>query len=109
MTKTEVGYTQGHVHNPSYEDVCTGQTYHSEVVRVQYDPKECSYESLLDAFWARHDPTTVNRQVSWFSSFFFKPIFMMCYGSCLDSGLAFVWVVSFGIFEVIILKFRYLF
>ncbi|XP_004146896.2 peptide methionine sulfoxide reductase A1 [Cucumis sativus] len=62
VTKTEVGYTQGHVHNPTYEDVCTGQTYHSEVVRVQYDPKECSYESLLDAFWARHDPTTVNRQ-----------------------------------------------
>lgn len=71
MTKTEVGYTQGHVHNPTYEDVCTGQTYHSEVVRVQYDPKECSYESLLDAFWARHDPTTVNRQVGWFFSFFF--------------------------------------
>nr|GMD19115.1 peptide methionine sulfoxide reductase A1-like [Ipomoea batatas]GMD53037.1 peptide methionine sulfoxide reductase A1-like [Ipomoea batatas] len=62
VTKTEVGYTQGHVHNPSYEDVCTGATNHSEVVRVQYDPKECSFESLLDAFWARHDPTTLNRQ-----------------------------------------------
>ncbi|XP_047168990.1 peptide methionine sulfoxide reductase A3-like isoform X4 [Vigna umbellata] len=62
VTKTEVGYTQGLVHNPTYEDVCTGTTNHSEVVRVQYDPKNCSYESLLDLFWARHDPTTLNRQ-----------------------------------------------
>jgi peptide-methionine (S)-S-oxide reductase len=58
-----VGYTQGLSHNPSYEDVCTGTTKHSEVVRVQYDPKEGSFETLLDAFWARHDPTTLNRQV----------------------------------------------
>ncbi|KAF3433205.1 hypothetical protein FNV43_RR24307 [Rhamnella rubrinervis] len=62
VTKTEVGYTQGFLHNPSYEDVCSGTTNHSEVVRVQYDPKDCSYESLLDTFWARHDPTTLNRQ-----------------------------------------------
>ncbi|EXC21068.1 Peptide methionine sulfoxide reductase A4 [Morus notabilis] len=62
VTKTEVGYTQGLLHNPTYEDVCTGTTNHSEVVRVQYDPKECSFENLLDAFWARHDPTTLNRQ-----------------------------------------------
>ncbi|KAK4788597.1 hypothetical protein SAY86_019916 [Trapa natans] len=62
VTKTEVGYTQGFLHNPTYEDVCTGTTNHSEVVRVQYDPKECSFEALLDAFWARHDPTTLNRQ-----------------------------------------------
>ncbi|EEF51626.1 methionine sulfoxide reductase, putative [Ricinus communis] len=62
VTKTEVGYTQGLMHNPSYEDVCTGTTKHNEVVRVQYDPKECSYDALLDIFWARHDPTTLNRQ-----------------------------------------------
>ncbi|KAH7537776.1 peptide methionine sulfoxide reductase A1 [Ziziphus jujuba] len=62
VTKTEVGYTQGFLHNPTYEDVCSGTSNHSEVVRVQYDPKECSYETLLDAFWARHDPTTLNRQ-----------------------------------------------
>ncbi|KAJ0042923.1 hypothetical protein Pint_18004 [Pistacia integerrima] len=62
VTKTEVGYSQGFLHNPSYEDVCTGTTNHNEVVRVQYDPKECSFETLLDAFWARHDPTTLNRQ-----------------------------------------------
>lgn len=63
MTKTEVGYSQGYVDKPTYNDVCSGTTGHSEVVRVQYDPKECSYETLLDAFWDRHDPTTLNRQV----------------------------------------------
>ncbi|KAK9178432.1 hypothetical protein WN943_027622 [Citrus x changshan-huyou] len=62
VTKTEVGYSQGYLHNPSYEDVCSGTTNHNEVVRVQYDPKECSFDTLLDMFWARHDPTTLNRQ-----------------------------------------------
>lgn len=64
VTVTEVGYTQGISHNPSYEDVCTNTTNHAEVVRVQFDPKECTYETLLDLFWSRHDPTTLNRQVS---------------------------------------------
>ena len=68
VKKTEVGYTQGFLHNPSYEDVCSGTTNHSEVVRVHYDPKECSFDTLLDVFWARHDPTTLNRQVG-FSGF----------------------------------------
>ncbi|KAJ0897621.1 putative peptide-methionine (S)-S-oxide reductase [Helianthus annuus] len=62
VTKTEVGYTQGFTDNPTYNDICSGTTNHSEVVRVQFDPKECSYESLLDCFWERHDPTTLNRQ-----------------------------------------------
>lgn len=64
VTKTEVGYSQGFLHNPSYNDVCSGTTNHSEVVRVQFDPKECSYEDLLDLFWASHDPTMLNRQVN---------------------------------------------
>lgn len=62
VTKTEVGYSQGNLHNPTYEDICTGTTNHSEVVRVQYDPKECSYDTLLDVFWDKHNPTTQNRQ-----------------------------------------------
>eukprot|EP00262_Sarcandra_glabra_P011461 TRINITY_DN274_c0_g1_i1.p1 TRINITY_DN274_c0_g1~~TRINITY_DN274_c0_g1_i1.p1 ORF type:complete len:262 (-),score=20.28 TRINITY_DN274_c0_g1_i1:172-957(-) len=62
VTKTEVGYSQGQVHNPSYNDVCSGTTSHSEVVRVQFDPKEGGYENLLEVFWARHDPTMLNRQ-----------------------------------------------
>ncbi|MQL75230.1 hypothetical protein Taro_007629 [Colocasia esculenta] len=62
VTRTEVGYTQGKTHNPTYQDVCSGMTNHAEVVRVQYDPTEGSYEKLLDVFWERHDPTTVDRQ-----------------------------------------------
>ncbi|KAJ7528145.1 hypothetical protein O6H91_16G086300 [Diphasiastrum complanatum] len=62
VTKTEVGYSQGHLHNPTYRDVCEGDTGHVEVVRVQFDPKVISYEALLEVFWACHDPTILNRQ-----------------------------------------------
>ncbi|AET00493.2 putative peptide-methionine (S)-S-oxide reductase [Medicago truncatula] len=62
VSKTEVGYTQGLLHNPTYEDVCSGTTNHNEVVRVQYDPKQGTFENLLDTFWSKHDPTTPNRQ-----------------------------------------------
>lgn len=62
VTKTEVGYSQGQMHLPTYEAVCSGQTGHSEVVRVEYNPTEVSYENLLGLFWDRHDPTTLNRQ-----------------------------------------------
>lgn len=63
VTKTEVGYSQGYLHNPTYNHVCSGTTKHSEVVRVHYDPTQCQFGDLLDVFWARHDPTTLNRQV----------------------------------------------
>lgn len=69
VIETEVGYTHGVTHNPSYEDVCTNTTNHAEVVRVQYDPNECTYQTLLDLFWSRHDPTTLNRQVNLISGF----------------------------------------
>ncbi|KAI3973695.1 hypothetical protein MKX01_031115 [Papaver californicum] len=62
VTKTEVGYSQGFLDNPTYNDICTGTTNHSEVVRVQYDPKECKFDDLLGMFWSRHNPTTLNRQ-----------------------------------------------
>uniref|UniRef100_A0A0E0BDU6 peptide-methionine (S)-S-oxide reductase n=1 Tax=Oryza glumipatula TaxID=40148 RepID=A0A0E0BDU6_9ORYZ len=62
VTRTEVGYSQGNLHDPTYEDVCTGATYHNEVVRVHYDVSACKFDDLLDVFWARHDPTTPNRQ-----------------------------------------------
>ena len=57
-----VGYSGGSFENPSYEDVCSGKTGHAEVVQVEYDPPEVSYEDLLEVFWDCHDPTTVNRQ-----------------------------------------------
>ncbi|KAK8944888.1 hypothetical protein KSP39_PZI008044 [Platanthera zijinensis] len=70
VTKTEVGYSQGKLHNPTYEDVCTGKTGHAEIVRVQFDPNQCRYDDLLHLFWSRHDPTTLNRQVFFFFFFF---------------------------------------
>lgn len=57
-----VGYLGGTLSNPTYKDVCTGRTGHAEVVQVEYDPAEVTYDKLLDVFWENHDPTTLNRQ-----------------------------------------------
>ena len=59
---TSVGYTQGQVPAPTYEQVCSGSTGHTEAVQVYWDPKEGSYQQLLDVFFERTDPTTANRQ-----------------------------------------------
>ena len=56
------GYAGGNVENPTYEQVCTGETSHAEVVKINFDPKETSFETLLEWFWRCHDPTTLNRQ-----------------------------------------------
>jgi peptide-methionine (S)-S-oxide reductase len=56
------GYMGGKVKNPSYEQVSTGTTGHTEVVQVTYDPAKVSYEKLLDTFWLNHDPTAKDRQ-----------------------------------------------
>ena len=62
VTATSVGYAGGSTANPTYEDVCSGQTGHAEVVQVTFDPARISYERLLDHFWESHDPTSVNCQ-----------------------------------------------
>jgi len=62
IRETAVGYQGGTLKNPSYEDVCTGRTGHAEVVHIEFNPSEVSYEKLLEVFWANHDPTTLNRQ-----------------------------------------------
>ena len=62
VTSTTVGYIGGWFKNPTYEDVCTNETGHAEVVQVEYDPSKVSYKELLDIFWENHDPTTLNRQ-----------------------------------------------
>lgn len=59
---TAVGYAAGYTANPSYEEVCSGQTGHNEVVRVVFDPAKLSYETLLKTFWEAHDPTQGMRQ-----------------------------------------------
>lgn len=64
VLSTEVGYSQGTVKEPTYEQVCSGATGHTEVVKVVYDPEVVSFESLLDTFWAKHDPTSKDRQGS---------------------------------------------
>ncbi|MCU0442221.1 MAG: peptide-methionine (S)-S-oxide reductase MsrA [Bacteroidia bacterium] len=56
------GYSGGKVANPTYKEVCTGNTGHAEVCQIVYDPKVVSYKDLLQAFWLSHDPTTLNRQ-----------------------------------------------
>ena len=62
VAKAISGYTGGHKENPTYEEVCTGETGHAEVVRVIYDPNKIGYEQLLKAFWESHDPTQGMRQ-----------------------------------------------
>jgi peptide-methionine (S)-S-oxide reductase len=56
------GYAAGKNPNPTYEEVCTGQSGHAEVVQITYDPSLISYEKIIELFWDAHDPTTLNRQ-----------------------------------------------
>jgi peptide-methionine (S)-S-oxide reductase len=58
----EAGYSGSKVKNPTYDDVCTGTTGHTEVTRITFDSEIISFEQLLDVFWRTHDPTTLNRQ-----------------------------------------------
>jgi peptide-methionine (S)-S-oxide reductase len=62
VVDTAVGYSGGHLRDPTYEVVCTDRTGHAEVVQVDYDPEKVSYERLLEVFWSSHDPTQLNRQ-----------------------------------------------
>lgn len=62
VTDVVSGYSNGHVVNPTYRDVCNGTTGHAEVVRVTFDPSVITFRDLLDVFFTIHDPTTLNRQ-----------------------------------------------
>ncbi|MBL7014055.1 MAG: peptide-methionine (S)-S-oxide reductase MsrA [Candidatus Marinimicrobia bacterium] len=56
------GYASGHTQNPTYKDVCSGETGHAEVARIEFDPAQVTFDQLLNVFWQAHDPTTLNRQ-----------------------------------------------
>jgi len=58
----EVGYTGGHIKDPAYEAVCSGNTGHAEVCRIKFEPNIISFEKILEIFWKVHDPTTLNQQ-----------------------------------------------
>jgi peptide-methionine (S)-S-oxide reductase len=62
VLESEVGYTGGGLEHPGYREVCTGRTGHAEAVRLRFDPQQIAYAELLEAFWAMHDPTQLDRQ-----------------------------------------------
>ena len=62
VEKVESGYSGGTFPNPTYQQVCTGETGHAEVIQITFDPKVISFKDLLEVFFTVHDPTTLNRQ-----------------------------------------------
>jgi peptide-methionine (S)-S-oxide reductase len=62
VISAESGYTGGQIDNPTYKEVCTGETGHAECLQITFDPSKISFDELLEVFWQTHDPTTLNRQ-----------------------------------------------
>lgn len=62
IKSVESGYAAGQTPNPTYKDICTGQTGHAEVVKITFDPAVISYDRIIELFWDAHDPTTLNSQ-----------------------------------------------
>lgn len=62
VSEATCGYSGGLTNNPTYNDICSGETGHAEVVQVEYDPSQITYDGILDAFWNCHNPTTLNQQ-----------------------------------------------
>ncbi len=62
VSKVKSGYSGGHSPDPTYKEVCTGETGHAEVLHIEFDASVISFEELLEVFWKTHDPTTLNRQ-----------------------------------------------
>ena len=62
ITDVESGYTNGHTVNPSYEQICEGDTGHAEVIQIEFDPAITTYKEIIDLFWDAHDPTSVTKE-----------------------------------------------
>ena len=77
VKETEVGYIGGKTANPTYKEVCLGDSYHAEAVRVHYNSDEVTYDELLDIFFDIHDPTTLNRQGPDFGTQYRSSIFYL--------------------------------
>ena len=77
IVKTEVGYCGGHNKETTYKEVCTGNTNHAEVVKLDFDPEIISYEKILDFFFEIHDPTTLNSQGPDFGTQYRSEIFYL--------------------------------
>jgi len=75
VIKVTSGYSGGETKNPTYKEVCSGETGHVEVCQIVYDPKQISFKELLEAFWQTHDPTTINRQGNDFGTQYRSVIF----------------------------------